>query len=822
VVRSGLLLVAGLGMVGCATNIDRRGEQVYRTGSCEALLDMARLYARQGEALEIQGRPGSAGIAFGSAAAFWDALGRPDSARTYHLRSEGALRSDGGRAGLAALRQQGETLQGAGRADSALIVYREVARLAAAWGERVELGRALNNLGVAHHDLENPDSAFHFLRLAADLQDSTSDRAGLAVTENNLGRVYQTLGRPDEAIPHFLTSLELRRALGDLHGEALVLGNIGYSHDLAERPDSALHHHRRSLATVERVCRPSYRGLAQMNVGRAHLALGHLDSARWYLERSLRTKRDVQDERGVGWALDNLGLVDRAEGRYGEAVEHHAAAADLLGRIGDRARSGAALYHLAVAEAARPGDQSLRRASEAFDAASVALAGIRSRAGEDPLRLSFAEQYVDLYSRWALASLARTDLPEEDRAWAGLAAAERGRAQALLDLLADSTREQAPARDLAATGRELAEAVRRTGADGLLYYLVTPDTLLSWLVTPEGHVAVSRAPLPRLELAERVRALRESIELPRGCDFFVEGPAREARDPRVLLAELAELILPPLLRSAVPDGAELLIAPHGPLNLVPFGALEPRGSGRPLGVSHALRYTPSLDLLETGSGGAMARPVSGRALIVAAPEMPRVRVCGEEFTPTMPEGQRRAGERIGALLGATPLQGSDARESYVRTLLPAAGIVHFGTHGFAFATDVDARRSFITLAADPGEPPLPAEGDGMLTVADVLALPRLSAELVVLSACETGLGDLKQAEGTVGLQRAFLSRGARTVLVSLWSVGDLPTAELMESFYEHWLAGASKAEALRRAQEGMWRRDPAPFLWAAFQIVGSA
>jgi CHAT domain-containing protein len=96
---------------------------------------------------------------------------------------------------------------------------------------------------------------------------------------------------------------------------------------------------------------------------------------------------------------------------------------------------------------------------------------------------------------------------------------------------------------------------------------------------------------------------------------------------------------------------------------------------------------------------------------------------------------------------------------------------------------------------------------------------------VVLSACQTGLGDLKQAEGTVGLQRAFLAKGARSVLVSLWSVNDDATAQLMRSFYTHWLDGSTKSEALRKAQTEVRGKPGSPFYdpryWAAFQLVGA-
>jgi CHAT domain-containing protein len=102
----------------------------------------------------------------------------------------------------------------------------------------------------------------------------------------------------------------------------------------------------------------------------------------------------------------------------------------------------------------------------------------------------------------------------------------------------------------------------------------------------------------------------------------------------------------------------------------------------------------------------------------------------------------------------------------------------------------------------------------------------LSASLAVLSACQTALGPIYQGEGTVGLQRAFLAKGAHSLLVSLWSVDDEATAVLMRSFYSHWLGDAGhpgKAESLRRAQADI-RAMPAyrhPLFWAGFQLVGA-
>jgi CHAT domain-containing protein len=122
----------------------------------------------------------------------------------------------------------------------------------------------------------------------------------------------------------------------------------------------------------------------------------------------------------------------------------------------------------------------------------------------------------------------------------------------------------------------------------------------------------------------------------------------------------------------------------------------------------------------------------------------------------------------------------------------------------AYASGARARESFVALAPGGGE-------DGVLTVGEIMdQLPDRRAELVVLSACQTALGRLSRAEGTVGFQRAFLARGVRGLLVSQWSVDDSHTALLMREFYASWMGGLSKAEALRRAQMEVAAINPNP------------
>ena len=116
---------------------------------------------------------------------------------------------------------------------------------------------------------------------------------------------------------------------------------------------------------------------------------------------------------------------------------------------------------------------------------------------------------------------------------------------------------------------------------------------------------------------------------------------------------------------------------------------------------------------------------------------------------------------------------------------------------------------------------LPEEAeDGLLTAEDVTGLDLLATELVVLSACETGLGQVHVGEGVFGLRRAFVLAGAKTLVMSLWKVPDEQTRELMEDFYRRLLAGQGRAEALRQAQLAMKAKYPDPFYWGAFICQG--
>jgi CHAT domain-containing protein len=169
-------------------------------------------------------------------------------------------------------------------------------------------------------------------------------------------------------------------------------------------------------------------------------------------------------------------------------------------------------------------------------------------------------------------------------------------------------------------------------------------------------------------------------------------------------------------------------------------------------------------------------------------------------------------EAVANAFGGQPLLGDRATESVLRSQADAAGIIHLAAHGQYNASNPSF--SVIYLAADPAE-------DGRLEVNEIYSLDLTkSTDLVVLSACETQVGEVSAGDEVIGMTRAFLYAGTPTVIASLWNIDDQATTLFMERFYKHLRAGMGKAHALQRAQNEVRAQHPHPYYWAAFVLTG--
>jgi CHAT domain-containing protein/tetratricopeptide (TPR) repeat protein len=544
-------------------------------------------------------------------------------------------------------------------------------------------------------------------------------------------------------------------------------------------------------------------------------------------------------------ALNGLGRAQRAAGREAEGAETLCRAVDSLDRQSARL-GGAQESRAAFASEYADYPRECLAARVALGQAEKALQVLeRSRASlllhmlaERPLTFS-----ADLSPE---ASFERIRIDSEydrtQRALGGLKpekdASEIERLQAHLQELRDQKTDLAER--LRKSSPRLAglrypepldlEGVRGALDPGTLFlaYSVGEKGTLLFAVEPPGSgdpgFAVHTIPVARADLSSTVESLRGAIS---------SAPSQPSSLVPPVARELYRTLLGPV-ETAIARHQRLLISPDGPLHALPFAALR---AGTPE-ESYLVERVPihvvasATVYAELKKARKPTAPSDVRLVAFGDPKYPRLpkgdadelrnyelrsAVLRGEVFPPLPTTRSEV-QSIAALFPgqATTFLGSEAKEERVKAVAKDARYLHFACHGVLnerFPLD-------SALALSLPKNPKPGEDNGLLQAWEVFDSLRLDAELVTLSACQSGLGKEMGGEGLLSLTRAFQYAGARSVLASLWSVGDESTADLMKRFYRHLRDGATKDEALRAAQREMIQAQAHPFHWAAFQLSG--
>lgn len=367
-----------------------------------------------------------------------------------------------------------------------------------------------------------------------------------------------------------------------------------------------------------------------------------------------------------------------------------------------------------------------------------------------------------------------------------------------------------------------------------------------WVVAPDGQVTARRRSFEgilgegTLPLTAAVYRAREALDVPgRGA---APSAAAKGKPPSsraaAALRQFHRLLIEPV-EDLLParEGARLLFVPQGALFVVPFPALE-NPEGIPLVARYAISIVPSVQTLALISVRRQAAPATGPALVVGNPVMPIYSPApGRPPLDIGPlPGAEEEAKAIAALLKTSPLTGAAATKAAVMTQARSARYVHLATHGILDDVTGEGQRSAnpnvreMSMASmeqreggghkTPGMLALaPGGGDSGMLMADEIAQATVGAELVVMSACDSGRGAIND-DGVIGLSRAWMSAGAPSVVVSLWSIPDEPTRDLMVEFYRRLAGGSGKAEALREAMLATRVKYPNPVNWAAFVLLG--
>jgi len=304
----------------------------------------------------------------------------------------------------------------------------------------------------------------------------------------------------------------------------------------------------------------------------------------------------------------------------------------------------------------------------------------------------------------------------------------------------------------------------------LEYFLLPQRTLLFRILPGQERPELITVPAGRAGVAKLVEDARADV-------LAFRPPFESGR--RVM-----ETLVDPALVDVSSTVDLLVIVPHGPLHHLPFAALW--CGDQFLGQRFAIVQLPSLQALHY-IRERRRQSASPCLAVGAAPDDPLF----------LQRGFEREAERIAAAFGVDAVLGGDAHRERLLPALADADVLHFATHGHFVPGN--PMRSGMELPVAPGSR-APAEGghETALTAQDFLKCG-LNARLVVLSACETGVHAIHPGDELEGLAHAVLAAGAASVLVSLWPVDTVATAELMRAFYDEWLGGVSKAMALQRA-----------------------
>ncbi len=698
--------------------------------------------------------------------------------------------------------------------------------------DRQSEGNALGSLGVAYKSLGNYAKAIEYaqqwLAIAREIKNRQSEGKALG----NLGIAYSHLGNYAKAIEYLQQQLVIAREIKDRKSEGAALGNLGAVYIDLGNYAKAIEYEQQQLVIAREIKDRKSEGAALGNLGAIYIDLGNYAKAIEYLQQQLAIAREIKDRQKEGQALGNLGAVYYSLGNYAKGIEYAQQQLAIAREIKDRESEGIGLNNLGGI---------LFKSGKLSLAESTLMEGIKVReslrGGLDDLnKVSISDTQSNTYETLQKVLIA------ENKTDAALEIAERGRARAFVELL---NKRLSPTDSLAnkqfnpsiAQIKQTAKAQNAT----LVQYSIIYDAfkvegkqqgkeseLYIWVVKPTGEVTFRKVDLKPLwqkentTLDDFVTISRKSIGARgRGGIEVSYNPAVQAQNR---FKQLHNLLIKPIadLLPTNPNQRVIFI-PQGSLFLVPFPALQD-ASGKYLIEKHTILTAPAIQVLDLThrqrERGRVGEGERGGILIVGNPTMPRVAfVPGDkpQQLPSLPGAETEA-KAIATLFNTKAIIGNEATKTAIVQKMTKARIVHLATHGLLDDYKQLGVPGAIALAPDPQK--TNEDGNGLLTAYEILDL-KLNAELVVLSACDTGRGRIT-GDGVIGLSRSLITAGVSSVMVSLWKVPDEATASLMSEFYKNIQHKTDKATALRQAMLTTMRKEPEPVNWAAFTLIGES
>jgi CHAT domain-containing protein/Tfp pilus assembly protein PilF len=778
---------------------------------------------------------------------------------------------DDKRSEAATLNSIGLVYSDLGEKQEALKYYNQALPISRAVEDRTGEARTFNNIGLVYSDLGEKQEALKYYNQALPISRAVGDRKGEATTLNNIGLVYSDLGEKQEALKYYNQALPISRAVGDRKGEARTLNNIGLVYYLLGEKQEALKYFNQALPILHAVGYRAGEAKTLNNIGGVYYLLGEKQEALKYFNQALPILRLVGDKGGEANTLFNMASLERSQGNLQQAQTHIQAAIDIIEDLRTKiANKELRTSYFASVQGYYKFYTDLlmqlhkKDPSKGYDALALQVSD-RSRARG--LIELLTEANIDIKKGIDPKLLAEeTSLRSQINAQEKLLSELSSKKETPEQLLTN-TKQQI--QNLLKQQRELEVKIRANNPEyaDLIYpqpltlkqiqQQLDKDTLLLqyslgeersylWAVTPDSLNSYELPGREKIDKAAK-NLYNNYLKNPGMLGVSPEETAKAAN-------ELSQLILAPVADKL--GQKRLVIVGDEALQYIPFAALTTPtksvdGSDyKPLVVNHEMINLPSASTIAILRKQTKRRTKAAKTLAILADPVFTVndqRVTGKSANTANnnidQQLEESALKRSSRNINRSEIQRLEGTEKEAKEILklvsPSQNIqafgfdanynwatnkqlsqykmLHFATHGFLDSTEPELSGIVLSLIDKQGK-----SQRGFLRLTDIFNL-NFPAELVVLSACETGLGKEVKGEGLVGLTRGLMYAGAARVVVSLWNVDDEATSLLMSQFYSQMLQqGKTPAAALRAAQLKMWEQEKwrNPYSWSAFTLLG--
>ena len=717
-----------------------------------------------------------------------------------------------------------------GKANQLLL---ESLTISEAIGNKRYIAGCLSNLAGVQFYSGNDSMALDYLQKSARIMEEIGDQRTLSIVVANFGAYYYEHADYSKALEYFQKSLRIRKEIEDKEGIIWSLYYLGEAYEKLGKYDQAQDSYQEALALSKSTGAKDLGGVIYLGIGTVQFHKKEFASAEisidlaieiasrtndWtVLWPALRLKAKILNETGretdalasIQKAVDIIesvrASIDLAEQKAGYFESKRGAYEDLIELL-FKAKNIEAAFHYAQRSKARAFLDMLVEAnvdpSKNLDSELIGrkkqilknLADIQNEIREE------SEGDTPTHSRINGLTAKRTELEEE---YSNLQVEIRRQNPRYADIEYPQPVSLHEAQQMLDDHTILLEYF--IGESHSFLFTITRDVVRSYVLPGDK------------QLTEQVLQMRESLQNSKDSGFKKISP--------VLYSELVKPA-----EDQLEGKKRILIAPDGPLNYLPFESLIGSRNNESsqiffLALQFEIQYVPSISVLKAIHQ--KPAPKGQKQLIAFANPLLMESAAKENqavvrdwvgVLGALPNAKTEV-EEIAKLYTSEDVSimlGRNASESNVKKMkLNQYRKVHFASHGL-----IDEEKpEFSALVLSPDEK---GEEDGFLTMREVFDL-QLNADLVVLSACKTGLGDNIRGEGVSGLSRAFLVAGASTVLVSLWDVYDKTTADFMKAFYWNMeRKKMTKTEALKQVRINMIqnRKTSHPYYWAPFILIG--